>query len=465
MRRLPAIVAGSVRLVLPIADRSADALIDAFLPVGDSHEASTLAELAGAMGLDPPLLLWTAHHALAGLADKDQDAAPLDSDDLTVAALADWLIENGPIVLNWGESCEQAFDISSDGIATDDTGGRENNDLDPCSWADRVAEAIAMGELARRAADADRCEQAYLAGVLHVATQWATQISLLPTSDLAPEELPAADESAISVIADQARLRWLESSSSAARLPALVRRLARLQQLEERFEQTLLAEKLEAMAEFAAGAGHEINNPVAVIAGRAQLFLQSETDPERRRALALMNAQAKRVYEMITDMMLFARPPAPAHKTVELIAIIEQIVDELQAAASEQAISLSQTGLTGPIEIEADPEQLNVALRAMCRNSLEAIGHDGRITIDVQVDQRERVVIRVSDDGPGIPEDVHCHVFDPFFSARQAGRGLGLGLSKCWRIVVSNHRGRIDVDSRPGWPTVFTITLPKRQSS
>ena len=219
------------------------------------------------------------------------------------------------------------------------------------------------------------------------------------------------------------------------------------------------------LAEFAAGAGHEINNPVAVIAGRAQLFLQSETDPERRRALALMNAQAKRVYEMITDMMLFARPPAPAHQTVELIAIIEQIVEELQAAASERAISISRTGLAGPLEIEADPEQLNVALRAMCRNSLESLGLDGRIEIDVQVDRWDRVVIRVSDDGPGIPADVHRHVFDPFYSARQAGRGLGLGLSKCWRIVVSNHQGRIDMDSRPGRETVFTITLPKRQCS
>ena len=462
MRRLPAIVAGSIRLVLPMADRSADALIDTLLAVGDSSGALPVEELTAALALDPPLLLWTAHHAAAGLADNDKDVPPLAGTDLTVADLAGWLAENGPAVLDWGESTRQSFDITAD-----DTQSGEGDHLDPHSWADRVAEAVEMAELARRASEKDQSQRAYVAGVLHVAKQWVPQALLVLPESLSIKELPTNDKStndkSTSEVASEARLRWLESSSSAGRLPSLARRLARLQQLEERFARTLLAEKLEAMAEFAAGAGHEINNPVAVIAGRAQLFLQGETDPERRRSLALMNAQAKRVYEMITDMMLFARPPAPAHKTVELIAIIEGIVEELKAAASERAISLSRTGLSGPIEIEADPQQLNVALRAMCRNSLEAIGHDGNIEIDVQVDELHRVVIRVSDDGPGIPKDVHPHVFDPFFSARQAGRGLGLGLSKCWRIVVTNHRGRIDVDSSPGRPTVFTITLPMRQ--
>src|SRR5664279_4055523 len=95
--------------------------------------------------------------------------------------------------------------------------------------------------------------------------------------------------------------------------------LARLRELEANFAQALEREKLEAMAEFAAGAGHEINNPLTVIAGRAQLLLRGETDPERRHALALMNAQAMRVYEMIADMMLFARPPRPELQPVEVV--------------------------------------------------------------------------------------------------------------------------------------------------
>ena len=94
-------------------------------------------------------------------------------------------------------------------------------------------------------------------------------------------------------------------------------KLARLAELEADFQRTLETEKLEAMAEFAAGAGHEINNPLTVISGRAQLLLRDETDPERRHALALISAQAMRVYEMIADMMLFARPPRPECQQVE----------------------------------------------------------------------------------------------------------------------------------------------------
>src|SRR5690606_20308915 len=75
-------------------------------------------------------------------------------------------------------------------------------------------------------------------------------------------------------------------------------------------------EKLEALAEFAAGAGHEMNNPLAVIAGRAQLLLKDETDAQKRRELAVIHAQAMRVHEMIADLMLFARPPQPRRSEV-----------------------------------------------------------------------------------------------------------------------------------------------------
>ena len=78
-----------------------------------------------------------------------------------------------------------------------------------------------------------------------------------------------------------------------------------------------------------------------------------------------------------------------------------------------------------------------MALQALCRNSLEAIGHEWHIEISLHEGNGD-VKIRVSDDGPGIPPEERRHLFDPYYSARQAGRGLGLGLSKCWRIVT-NH--------------------------
>jgi signal transduction histidine kinase len=235
--------------------------------------------------------------------------------------------------------------------------------------------------------------------------------------------------------------------------------LARLRELETNFAAALEREKLEAMAEFAAGAGHEINNPLTVIAGRAQLLLRGESDPERRHALALMNAQAMRVYEMIADMMLFARPPQPNLARFDAVKLIDELIPELQSAALRQESGLRRIGLTEPLEIEADAVQISVAFRALVQNAFEALVSGGSVQVDVQATEK-KLRITVLDDGPGITEAERRHIFDPFYSARQAGRGLGLGLSKCWRIVT-NHGGRVEVESTPGHGSKFTITLPR----
>jgi len=234
--------------------------------------------------------------------------------------------------------------------------------------------------------------------------------------------------------------------------------LARLAKLEADFQRMLETEKLEAMAEFAAGAGHEINNPLTVISGRAQLLLHEETDPERRHALALISTQAKRVYEMIADMMLFARPPRPEPTRFNVVDLIDSLIVDLAAAAERQETHLAFVGSREALEIEADITQLAVALRALCQNAMEAIGNGGHIEISLEQHDGE-VKICVHDDGPGITPEQRHHIFDPFYSARQAGRGLGLGLSKVWRIVT-NHGGRIDVASQAGQGTTFTLVLP-----
>ncbi len=261
--------------------------------------------------------------------------------------------------------------------------------------------------------------------------------------------------------------------------PPTTDQLARLAELEAGFQRALETEKLAAMAEFAAGAGHEINNPLTVISGRAQLLLREETDPERRHALALISAQAMRVHEMIADMMLFARPPRPKLQPVELVKLIDDLLSELLSRCARQETAVRRTGEPGPISVEADPVQLSVALRAICQNSLEVLQSGGHVEIEVQGPEvrgrkseirnqkseipnpksTNQAIIRISDDGPGITPEERRHLFDPFYSARQAGRGLGLGLSKAWRIVT-NHGGRIEVHSQPGHGATFTVLLP-----
>jgi signal transduction histidine kinase len=205
-----------------------------------------------------------------------------------------------------------------------------------------------------------------------------------------------------------------------------------------------------------------------------------------------------RAYEMIADMMLFARPPRPELQPVELIAFVDQLVADLIPRCARQETSVRRIGRSDPIHIQADPVQLQVALRAICQNATEVIGNGGQIEIEIlecgdssplshecqpklacsegegtsfpttlksgdeSPHSKGEVLISIHDDGPGITPKERRHIFDPFYSARQAGRGLGMGLSKAWRIVT-NHGGRIDVDSDVGQGATFTIRLPLNQ--
>jgi len=224
--------------------------------------------------------------------------------------------------------------------------------------------------------------------------------------------------------------------------------------LPDEFELQLRDLKLEAMAEFAAGAGHEINNPVATIAGRAALLLKSETDPERRRALETIGGQALRIRDMIGDAMTFARPPMPVRQVFDAPSAIRQVVarfeDELHAVGGHFQLLLPDS-----LQINADPEQFQVVVACLLKNSLAAVSTGGEISVCLDTspvsaaEPAAIAILSVKDDGRGLSAAEREHLFDPFFSGRQAGRGLGFGLSRCWRIVML-HGGRIEARPNDG---------------
>lgn len=219
--------------------------------------------------------------------------------------------------------------------------------------------------------------------------------------------------------------------------------------------------RLKALAEFAAGAGHEINNPVATIAGRASLLLPGETDPERRLALATIGGQALRIRDMIGDLMLFARPPQPDPEYLNLSESVESVLAHIQPDLDPTGCEIDRN-LEPDVPVWADPTQLSVVISNLVHNALEALGEDGRLAIGTQTAQEnehEWAVLTVSDNGPGLSETDRVHLFDPFYSGRQAGRGLGFGLPKCWRIVTG-HGGRIEVQSAPDSGVTFRVLWP-----
>ena len=218
--------------------------------------------------------------------------------------------------------------------------------------------------------------------------------------------------------------------------------------------------KLDAMKELAYGASHEINNPLANISARAQSLLRDERDPERRRTLEAINQQALRAHEMISDLMLFARPPKLELAAVNLGEIVQQAARSLASELQRREISLVLAIDDSPPRCSADSTQLQVAVHALLDNAANAIGRGGAISVAVKQDEASRAQIIVADTGPGIAPEVRLHIFDPFYSGREAGRGLGFGLSKAWRIITL-HGGSIEVGSPPTGGATFTITLPQ----
>jgi signal transduction histidine kinase len=233
------------------------------------------------------------------------------------------------------------------------------------------------------------------------------------------------------------------------------------------FEERLEQEKLEALKELAYGAGHEINNPLANIAARAQTLLEDERDPERRRKLVAIHRQAMRAHEMIADLMLFARPPQMNVAEFDLGAVVRRVVDEAREIADEREIKVTCEASDAPFMLPGDENQVGVAVGAVVKNAIEAVGANGHVEISLRqstVGDESWAEVIVSDDGPGISAEVRRHLFDPFFSGREAGRGLGFGLSKCWRIVTQ-HGGSLVVNSVGGAGAEFTISLPLNSAS
>jgi signal transduction histidine kinase len=304
-------------------------------------------------------------------------------------------------------------------------------DRNAASWAIRIAEAHA-GRTVNRVEEA----AAWLCGNLE-------------------RELAAGlrTESSPSTSSTSNAIEW--------RLPQLAARLASSLRLVEEFNRRLEFEKLESLKELAYGASHEINNPLANIAARAQTLLDDEPDAERRRKLAAIHRQAMRAHEMIADLMLFARPPKLRLATCELGPLVRRVVDELHDLASEYGVDLAYESETDKIQLMADDIQLAVAIGAIVTNALEAAGDGGHVNVIVRhlkLEGAPSAEVSICDDGPGISANVRRHMFDPFFSGREAGRGLGFGASKCWRIVT-DHGGQMLVHSRGGG-TEVTIQIP-----
>lgn len=239
--------------------------------------------------------------------------------------------------------------------------------------------------------------------------------------------------------------------------------------VDPRFVAAVAAARLEALREFAYGAGHEINNPLANIAARAQALLLDEADPERRRKLATIVDQAFRARDMIGGLMIFARPPRPAPERVDADAVVRQAIQGLRQRVEVWGVLLEYSPSPQPVELFFDPAHAAEALRLVAENAIEATGAGERVVFAVSraaggpgaaaVISGAAAVISVSDGGRGMNADELRRAFDPFSSGREAGRGIGMGLPKAWRLLQIGG-GAIGIESEPGRGTRVELILP-----
>jgi signal transduction histidine kinase/HD-like signal output (HDOD) protein len=212
-----------------------------------------------------------------------------------------------------------------------------------------------------------------------------------------------------------------------------------------------------ALGELAAGAAHEMNNPLTVISGRSQMLATRLADGELRTMAEQIGQQSHRLSDIITALRSFAEPSKPTECEVDVADLVMRVVQQIHPGRrrSTQINSRLAPGLPAAW---IDPDQIGCALSELLRNAVESEGVR-TVELRVQIDAfDDRLKLQVSDDGGGLSEHALTHAFDPFFSAKSAGRQPGLGLPRARRLVEA-HDGQITLENGPQGGAVATIWL------
>jgi two-component system NtrC family sensor kinase len=274
------------------------------------------------------------------------------------------------------------------------------------------------------------------------------------------EELPAGGET-LTVRLTATPLR----APQATHLLVLVEDITLQKRLER---QMLLTERLTTAGRLAAGVAHELNNPLATIAGCAEALKERAQDPHLRDLdafkdfqgyLTLVEEEAYRCKEITGSLLHFVRDPGSRRAPTDLNVLVDKVL-ELIGHQSRYA--------HGRLERRLDPElpdvvvnegQLRQVFLGLASNALDAMDGKGTLTVATRRRNAREVEIAFVDDGPGIPDHILPRVFDPFFTTKPPGQGTGLGLAIA-QGIVADHDGRIEANSRVGHGATFRVILP-----
>ena len=230
--------------------------------------------------------------------------------------------------------------------------------------------------------------------------------------------------------------------------------LTRIKALEEQLRRS---ERLASLGRLAAGIAHEIRNPLSSIKGFAAILAGRRGGDERSREISdVMIQEVERLNRVISELLDYARPTELHRKSCALEGIIGRTLQLVEKEAAERNVGIAHQVEPEGLEAEIDPDRFAQILLNLYLNAIQAMDDGGDLRVEAFEDGTH-LLVRVGDSGPGIPPEHLPHIFDPYFTTRPSG--VGLGLANVHKLVEA-HGGEIGVENRAGGGTVFTVSVP-----
>jgi signal transduction histidine kinase len=220
------------------------------------------------------------------------------------------------------------------------------------------------------------------------------------------------------------------------------------------------ADRVVAMQTMSAGLAHEVRNPLNAAMLQLELLerrlRRTANDPKLIEPTELAQKEIERLTRLLNEFLAFARPPELHTQEHDVVAVVRQVLEPERAGAEQRGVTLELDAEPAQVLAEVDVAKLHQVVVNLVRNACEAVAGGGHIRVGIRVDDA-RCVLRVSDDGPGIPDEVRPRIYEPFFSTKESGTGLGMSIV---HSLVSLHGGSIALDTGPRG-TTFEVTLPR----
>jgi len=218
------------------------------------------------------------------------------------------------------------------------------------------------------------------------------------------------------------------------------------------------SQRLASVGRLAAGVAHEIRNPLSSIKGFATYFKERYQDtPQDQQTADIMIAEVDRVNRVVGQLLEFAKPVSVSPKPTLLKELIDNSVRLIEKQARDQNITVETLNSADVNEATIDPDRITQVLLNLYLNAIDAMEAGGQLDIELSHREDNRIEIKVSDTGCGIPGEDLSRIFDPYFTSKSSGTGLGLTIA---HNIMEAMGGNITAETRPGQGTTFRITIP-----